>query len=287
MTDNSMRGKVCLITGATSGIGKASSLALAKQDASLVLVARNTEKAAQLKQYIKDESGNEDVDLIIGNLASLADIRRIAQDFIDSGKPLHVLLNNAGVTNMKRVLTVDGYEEMFAVNHLAYFLLTHLLLDRLKGNFPARIVNVASGAHAYCKSGINFEDINFEKGFGTMKVYGHSKLANILFTHQLAKKLEGSNVTVNCCHPGAVATGLGSNNGVLGKLAMTLLKPFFLSPEQGAATSIYLATSEEIQGSGGYYADCKPATVKPWAKDDAAAEWLWEMSLEMTGLTES
>ncbi|MGI9294849.1 MAG: SDR family NAD(P)-dependent oxidoreductase, partial [Pseudomonadales bacterium] len=159
MTDNSMRGKVCLITGATSGIGKASSLALAKRGAALVLVARSEDKAAQLKQSIKAETASEDVDLIIGDLASLAEIRRIAQTFIDSGKPLHVLLNNAGVTNMKRVLTVDGYEEMFAVNHLAYFLLTHLLLERLKGNVPARIVNVASGAHAFCKNGINFEDI--------------------------------------------------------------------------------------------------------------------------------
>lgn len=284
MNDKSMRGKVCLITGATSGIGKHSALALAKRGASLVLVARNHEKATQLKQLIGTETGNQDVDLIIGDLASLADIRRIAQSFIDSGKPLHVLLNNAGVINVKRVLTIDGYEEMFAVNHLAYFLLTHLLLDRLKGNFPARIVNVASSAHAYCKSGINFEDINFEKGFSAMKVYGHSKLANILFTRQLAKKLEGSNVTVNCCHPGTVATGLGTNNGLVGKLAMTLLKPFFRSPEQGAATSIYLATSDEVQGSGGYYADCKSASVKPWAEDAAAAEWLWEVSLEMTGL---
>lgn len=285
MTNNSMRGKVCLITGATSGIGKVSSVALADQGASLALVARNKEKAEQLKQFIKTETGNEDVNLIIGDLAAQADIRRIAQTFIDSGKPLHVLLNNAGVINTKRVITVDGYEEMFAVNHLAYFLLTHLLLDRLKGNFPARIVNVASGAHAFYKSGINFEDINFEQEFSTMKVYGHSKLANILFTRQLAKKLEGSNVTVNCCHPGTVATGLGSNNGVLGKLVMLLLKPFFRSPERGAATSIYLATSPEVQGSGGYYVDCKPARVKPWAEDDGAAEWLWEISLEMTGLT--
>lgn len=286
MTDNSMRGKVCLITGATSGIGKATSLALAQKSASLVLIARNEEKAAQLKQLIKTETGNEDVDLIIGDLASQAEIRRIAQTFVDSGKPLHVLLNNAGVTNMKRVLTVDGYEEMFAVNHLAYFLLTHLLLDRLKGNASARIVNVASGAHAFCKTGINFEDINFEQGFSGMKVYGHSKLANILFTRQLAKKLEGSNVTVNCCHPGAVATGLGTNNGILGKFVVALMKPFFRSPEQGAATSIYLATSAEVQGSGGYYADCKPGRLKPWAEDDAAAEWLWEMSLEMTGVAQ-
>ncbi len=286
MPDHSMRGKVCLITGATSGIGRASSLALAQKGASLILVARNKEKAAQLKQLVKMETGNEDVDLIVGDLSSQADIRRIAQTFIDSGKPLHVLLNNAGVVNMKRVLTVDGYEEMFAVNHLAYFLLTHLLLDRLKGNASARIVNVASGAHVFCKSGVNFDDINFEQGFSGIKVYGHSKLANILFTRQLAKKLEDSNVTVNCCHPGVVATGLGANNGVLGKLVMWLMKPFLRTPEQGAATSIYLASSVEVLGSGNYYADCKSAKVKPWAEDAAAAEWLWEMSLEMTGLVE-
>ncbi len=286
MTNNAMRGKVCLITGATSGIGEASARALAQQGATLVLVARNQHKATQLKQLIAAETGNQDVDLIIGDLASLAEVRHIAKRVIDLGKPLHVLLNNAGVTNTKRVVTVDGYEEMFAVNHLAHFLLTHLLLDRLKGNFPARIVNVASAAHAFCKTGINFEDVNFERGFGTVKVYGHSKLANILFTRQLAKKLEGGNVIVNCCHPGVVATGLVTNNGMLSKLMMKLLKPFLRTPEQGAATSIYLATSADVQGSGGYYVDCKPARVKPWAESDAAAEWLWEISLEMTGITE-
>ncbi len=286
MNGNAMRGKVCLITGATSGIGKASARALAQQGASLVLVARNQNKATQLQQLIAAESGNAAVDLIIGDLASLADVRRIAQQFIDLGKPLHVLLNNAGVTNTKRVLTVDGYEEMFAVNHLAHFLLTQLLLDRLKGNFPARIVNVASAAHAFCSSGINFEDINFAKGFGTVKVYGHSKLANILFTHQLAKRLEGSNVTANCCHPGVVATGLATNNGMLSRLTLALLKPFLRSPEQGAATLIYLSISAAVLGSGGYYVDCKPARVKPWAESDAAAEWLWEISLEMVGNAE-
>ena len=284
MTENVMRGKVCLVTGATSGLGKASALELARQGASLVLAARNQDKAEQLKQLIATETGNNDVDLILGDLASMADVRLIAQRFLDSGRPLHVLLNNAGVTNTKRVLTVDGYEEMFAVNHLAHFLLTHLLLDRLRGNFPARIVNVASAAHAYCKSGINFEDVNFEQGFGTVKVYGHSKLANILFTRQLAKKLAASNVTVNCCHPGVVATGLATNNGAMSKIALKMLKPFLRTPAQGAATQIYLATSSEVQGSGGYYADCQPAQAKPWAESDAAAEWLWEMSLEMAGI---
>ncbi len=285
MTDDEMRGRVCLITGATSGLGEASAFELAKRGASLVLVARNETKATQLKQQIATETGNKNVDLIVGDLASLADVRLIAQRFVDSGRPLHVLLNNAGVTNTKRVLTVDGFEEMFAVNHLAHFLLTHLLLERLRGNFPARVVNVASGAHAFCKSGINFEDVNFERGFGTVKVYGHSKLANILFTRQLAKKLAGSNVTVNCCHPGVVATGLATNNGTVSKLALKLLKPFLRTPAQGAATQIYLATSSAVEGSGRYYVDCRPARVKPWAESDAAAEWLWEMSLEMAGIT--
>ena len=286
MTHNAMRGKVCLITGATSGIGKAAAQALAQQGASLVLLARNPAKATQIKQLIAAETGNKDVDIIIGDLASLADVRRIAQGFIDLGKPLHVLINNAGVTNTKRVLTVDGYEEMFAVNHLAHFLLTHLLLNRLKGNFPARIVNVASAAHAFCKSGINYEDINFAEGFGTVKVYGHSKLANILFTRQLAKKLAGSNVIANCCHPGVVATGLATNNGTVSRIALALLKPFLRSPEEGAATAVYLATAAEVQSSGGYYVDCKPARVKPWAESDGAAEWLWEISSEMVGITE-
>lgn len=284
MTDSTMRGKVCLITGATSGLGKASAFELAARGASLVLVARSQEKATELSRLIGTETGNKDVHLILGDLASMADVRRIAQRFLDSGRPLHVLLNNAGVTNTKRILTVDGYEEMFAVNHLAHFLLTHLLLERLRGNFPARIVNVASAAHAYCKGGINFEDVNFEKGFATVKVYGHSKLANILFTRQLAKKLAGSNVTVNCCHPGVVATGLATNNGAMSKLALKLVKPFLRTPAQGAATQIYLATSSEVEGSGGYYVDCQAAQTKPWAASDAAAEWLWEMSLEMAGI---
>ncbi|MGI9293740.1 MAG: SDR family NAD(P)-dependent oxidoreductase [Pseudomonadales bacterium] len=234
-----------------------------------------------------EATGNDNITILLGDLANQQDIRSIASDFLATDKPLHVLLNNAGITNMKRELTVDGYEAMFAVNHLAYFLLTNLLLDCLKSSAPARIVNVASGAHSFVKDGLNVDDLNYEQGFSSMKVYGHSKLANILFTRELSQRLIDTDVTVNALHPGAVGTGLGAQNGWLGKAVTGMLKPFFRKPEKGAETAIYLATSTEVEGkTGGYYYDCQAKQPKPWAKDAAMAKKLWDKSAEMTGLAQ-
>ncbi len=186
-----------------------------------------------------------------------------------------MLLNNAGVMNTSRKETVDGYEETLAVNHFAPFLLTGLLLPALQNTPGARIVNVASDAHAFVK-GMGFEDMQATSNYKTFREYGRSKLANILFTRRLARLLKGQDITVNCLHPGAVATSLGSQNGFLGKMLPLLLKPFFRSPEQGAQTSIYLCSSKEVAGtSGEYFVNCKRSKPKPWALDDAAADRLW------------
>ncbi len=275
---------VCLVTGATSGIGTATAVAMAEHGYHVALLGRSADKLQTCKEHITQQTGSTDLSLYCGDLAVLDDVRRLAKEFIDSGMPLHRLISNAGVTNNQRRLTVDGYEEMFAVNHLAPLLLCNLLLDTVTATEAARIIVVASGAHAFHK-GIKFDDPHFESGFSSMKVYGHSKLANILFTRELSKRLEGTGVTANSCHPGAVGTNLGKNNGLLGKVLMGALKPFFRTPEKGAETSIFLACSDEVEGkSGDYYYNCKVAKTKPWAQDDEAAERLWQVSSQMVGL---
>ena len=276
----SMLNKVCLITGATSGIGRATALELAAQGAELFVVCRSGEKGEALIAEIKAASPDCAVTLLLGDLGKQADIHRVAQDFLATDKPLHLLLNNAGVVNTHRKLSGDGIEETFAVNHLAYFLLTELLRDRIVQSAPARIVSVASEAHTFVK-GVQFDDIEFATTpYKTFKVYGHSKLCNILWTRHLAKQLQGTGVTVNCVHPGPVNTGLGHQDHVIiGKIVGFIFKPFFRTPAQGAATSIFVATSPSLDNiSGEYFSDSKPKRVKPWAKDDAAAERLWQLS---------
>ncbi|MFK8020082.1 MAG: SDR family oxidoreductase [Pseudomonadales bacterium] len=275
---------VCMVTGATSGIGTSTALSMAEHGYEVVMLGRSEEKLLSCSRMISDRTGNLDVSFLCGDLASLNDVRRIAEEFLASGKPLHRFISNAGITNAKRQTSAEGFEEMFAVNHLAPFLLTNLLLERINSSKDARIVVVASGAHAFCK-GINFDDVNFESGFSSMKVYGHSKLANILFVHELAKRLSSTSTTANSCHPGAVATGLGTNNGLFGKVLMGALKPFFRTPEQGAETSLYLASSHDVgDSSGGYYYNCKMKTPKEWARDDEAAAKLWKLSEEMVAI---
>ena len=276
-----LSGKTCLITGATSGIGNATALALAQMGAQLVLVCRDRGRGEQTRSEIQARTPKARVEVMLADLASQQEIRRLAGEFLTSGRPLHLLINNAGIVNTSRSVTIDGIETVFAVNHLAYFLLTHLLLDRLKQSAPARIVNVASEAHKL--SGMNFDDLQAERRYRTMRVYGQSKLANILFTYELARLLQGTGVTVNCLHPGAVATGLGANNGVWAKPIIKLLGLFLRSPEQGAATSIYLASSGEVEGvSGQYFVDCQPRRSSPASYDEASAQRLWEISERMT-----
>ena len=279
-----MRGKYVLLTGATSGIGRACAHELARMGATVTIICRDEIKGKALMEEVVASAGNDKFEILIGDLGVQADIRRMADEYLASGKPIHVLLNNAAVVNVKRQVTVDGIEAMFATNHLAYFLLTNLLMERIKESAPARIVNVASSGHGLVKD-MGFDDIQAERFYKTFKIYGRSKLGNILFTRELAERLRSHDVTVNALHPGAVSTGLGAQNYAWSKALLALLRPFFRSPEQGAATSLYVATAEELNGiTGKYFADCKQANPKPWALDDAAARRLWALSEEMTGL---
>lgn len=276
--------KYCLITGATSGIGEATARSLTGLGMHLTVVCRNRDKGLLLKASL-EQSSRHPVDVIVGDFSRLSDVRQIAQDYLGTNKPLHLLVNNAGIVNTHRQVTEDGYEEMFAVNHLAPFLLTNLLLPVIKESAPARIVNVSSHAHTFVKN-MGFEDLQAEQQFKTFKVYGRSKLANILFTRELSHRLEGLGVTVNSLHPGAVSTGLGlQNSGFFSHILASVLRLFFKSPEQGAATSLYVATARELEGvSGQYFSNSKQAKPKPWAEDDNEASRLWQLSCDMTGL---
>lgn len=279
--------KVILITGATNGIGKVTALELAKQGYSVVIVGRNPAKTQATVSEIKLQSGSTKVDAIIADLSSLAEIRKLAAEFRQRYTRLDVLVNNAGAYYASRQESVDGYEMTFAVNHLAYFLLTNLLLDMLKASAPARIVNVSSDAHKGAK--INFDDLQSTKGYGAQGfgAYGVSKLANIMFTYELARQLEGTEITVNTLHPGLVATGFGTNNGGLMKLAMRFIHRFSISPEQGADTIIYLASSPEVEGiTGKYWVKRKAIQSSAASYDEAAQKRLWNVSAEMTGIAE-
>ncbi len=287
-TDNpqaDLTGKVCMITGATSGIGKAAAIALASCNPTLFLVARSPERAKRSVEEIAEASGNTKIETLIGDFASLQDIRRVAAEFLATGQPLHILFNNAGVVMLNREETVDGFETTFAVNHLGYFLLTNLLLDRIRESAPARIVNTASGAHAYSGGRLDFDDLQSSKSFSSMKVYAKSKLANILFTRTLGQKLDGSGVTVNCFHPGLVGSNLAVNNGLLAKLMVLALRPIARTNEKGAETGVYLCLSPKVEDKTGlYFYDKKPKWPKSYAQNDKDAARLWEESLKLTGL---
>ncbi len=278
-----MSGKVCMVTGATTGIGQVTARRLAEMGATVIAVARNPVKGETVVKAIKDSTGNQDVAFMLCDLSSQASIRKLARDFKDRYTRLHVLVNNAGALNFARSVTVDGLETTFAVNHLAYFLLTNLLLDVLKASAPSRVVNVSSAAHT--DGTITFDDLQGEKHFSGMKAYSQSKLANVLFTYALAKRLEGTGVTVNALHPGVIRSGFARNNGPLFNIGMSVVGLFFASPEKGAETSVYLASSPEVEGVTGQYF-VKKAAVKsaPASYDEAAAERLWKMSTELTGL---
>jgi NAD(P)-dependent dehydrogenase (short-subunit alcohol dehydrogenase family) len=276
--------KNVLITGATSGIGEATAIDLAKKGANIFFIARNNLKAQNLSDKIESISGKRSK-FFIADLASLKNIKDSALEFISLDIPLHVLLNNAGLINNNRKETVDGFEEVFSINHLAYFYLTHLLLDKLKEGTPSRIINVSSGAHAFVK-GFNFDDVNSLKEYKPFKVYGYSKLANILFTKKLSQVLENENITVNCLHPGVVGTGFGQNNGIFSKILFNLSKPFMRSSEKGAETSIYLCSSPDVSDvSGQYFYNCKIAKTTKWARSEEDADRLWNLSKELTRIT--
>tara|TARA_R110002110_G_scaffold409480_1_gene631836 strand:+ start:1065 stop:1922 length:858 start_codon:yes stop_codon:yes gene_type:complete len=278
-----LQSKHVLITGPTAGIGHTTALALAAQGANLTLLCRSPEKGAALAEEITAAGGAAPT-VVEMDMASLASVRQAAEQCLAPGRPIDVLLNNAGVVNTSRKTTVDGFEETLAVNHFAPFLLTGLLLPAIQEVPGARIVNVASAAHAFVRD-MGFADLHAEQGYKTFREYGRSKLANILFTRSLAQRLAEYPVTVNSLHPGAVSTSLGTQNGgVMSKILPLILKPFFRSPEKGAETSIYLCSSDEVAGvSGEYFVDCKPVRPKPWARDDEAAARLWRVTEESVG----
>lgn len=274
-----MHNQTVLITGATSGIGRATALGVARLGAAVVVLCRDRGKGEALLPELR-AAGAADVGLIVADLAVQSEVRRAAAEFLASGRPLHVLVNNAGVVNLERTLTPDGLETTFAVNHLAYFLFTLLLLERLRASAPARIVNVSSEAHKF--GALDFDDLQNQQRYRSMRVYGQSKLANILFTRELARRLEGSGVTANSLHPGAVATGLGTNNGRWARALIGLLGYVFRSPADGAATSLYLASAPQVEGvSGRYFVNCREKTPSAAAQDAAAAARLWSVSEQL------
>ncbi|MFK7845456.1 MAG: SDR family oxidoreductase [Rhodothermales bacterium] len=280
---NSMKGKVCIVTGANSGIGLETARGLAQAGATVVLACRNEQKGQEARADITSTTGNPNIHLMLVNLDEMASIRAFASAFKKDFNRLDVLVNNAGVIIPRRKTTVDGFEATFAVNHLAYFLLTHLLLDVLKATPKARIVNVSSDAHRAAK--IDFADLQAENGYAGYKIYARSKLANILFTSELARQLTGQSPTVNSLHPGVVATNFAKGESSFFTFFFRLFSPFFLSSTKGAQTSLYLATSPEVEGVTGKYFD-RSAEKKPSAaaSDQETAKRLYEISAKLTGV---
>ena len=278
--DIDVSGKTMLVTGATNGIGRVTARELARLGAQVTILSRNAEKCARVAEEIRKDTGNP-VEYLAADLSTLAGIMQAAETFKKRRRRLDVLVNNAGGIFIRRTITSDGLEMTFALNHVAYFLLSGLLLDVLKQSSPARVVNVASGMHMGAH--LDFDDLQNEKHYSGFRAYGRSKLANILFTYELARKLEGSGVTVNCVHPGYVNTGLSLNNGLIfGVFAGLSARLFGRKPEEGARTSIYLAASPEVQGvTGKYFADCKPVSSSLESYDTTAATRLWHASLEI------
>lgn len=279
-----MHGKVCLVTGATRGIGLEAAKALASQGATVVLVGRDTSRIESSLAHVRQAAPDARVEGLQADFASLRDVRGLAEAFKARYSRLDVLLNNAGLVLHERQRTKDGFEAMFGINHLAPYLLTRLLLDMLKASGPARVVNVSSEAHRYAR--LDFADLQSERGFNMMRVYGTSKLANILFTHALSRRLEGSRVTTNSLHPGVVRTGFGQNTRGWMNFVVNAFGLFFLTAERGARTSVYLASSPEVEGvSGQYFIRCRRRTPSRAARNEQLADRLWQVSAELTGLS--
>ena len=281
-SNTSMQGKICMVTGANSGIGKTTAMGLAEMGATVVMVSRDLARGKAAQSEIKAKSGNDAVDLLLADLSSQQSIRQLAEHFKHRYTKLHVLINNAGMSSLRRRETVDGLEMTFAVNYLAPFLLTNVLLDVIKASAPSRIINVSSDAH---EAGyINMDDLQSEKHY--RRAYGQSKLALVLFTYELARRLQGTGVTANCLHPGFVATNFGQNGtGPLGRGVMKVISRFGMSPEEGAKTSIFLATSPEVEGvTGRYFVKSIPKRSAPITYDSSLQRQLWEESARLVKL---
>jgi NAD(P)-dependent dehydrogenase (short-subunit alcohol dehydrogenase family) len=279
-----MAGKLALITGGNAGIGRETAVGLARKGAQVVITSRDAARGGDALADIKRRSGNENVDVMSLDLARLASVREFASAFLDRYDRLDVLIDNAGLVLGSRTVTEDGYETTFQVNHLGHFLLTELLRDRLVASAPSRIVIVSSDAHKSARNGLDFDDLQSQRKYRSFGVYGKTKLANILFTRELARRLDGTGVTVNAVHPGFVASRFGrdGDTGLLGRIAMPLVRPFALNAEQGAQTSIYLASDPAVEGiTGAYWVKCAPVTPSDAAQDDAAARKLWDASEQL------
>jgi NAD(P)-dependent dehydrogenase (short-subunit alcohol dehydrogenase family) len=275
-----MAGKICMITGANSGIGLVTARELADRGAALVLVCRDRARGEAALAEIKARSGNDGVELMLCDLASQRSIREFAEEFKRTHDRLDVLVNNAGVYIRNRTVVEGNLETTFAVNHLAYFLLTNLLLDVIEPSASARIINVASGAHTYGR--MDFDNLQGEKSYSGVRAYTNSKLANVLFTYELARRLKATSVTANCLHPGAVATSIFR---ALPKFVESLIKMMTLSPEKGAETSIHLAASPEVEGvTGKYFVKKTETRSSPESYNEDTARKLWTVSERLTGL---
>ncbi len=271
-----------MITGANSGIGKVIAKRLAGIGATVVMVCRNRSKGELALREIKNETSNDSVDLMLADLSSLESVRQLAKDFLQKYEKLHVLVNNAGLILGNRVATPDGLESTFVVNYLSHFLLTNLLLGTLKASAPSRVVNITSDAHF--SGHIDFDDPQGEKHYGGLRAYSQSKLAQVVFTYELAKRTMGSGVSVNCVHPGAVRTKWGNGAGLL-EIGIRIARPFMLSPEKGAETPIYVATSAEVKDvTGKYFSKKKESESSKESYDANVSKKLWELSDELTKL---
>jgi len=278
-----MDSKTCIVTGANSGIGLEIARGLAEMGARVMMVARDADRGEAARADVIGISGNDRVDLLVCDLASQRQIHDFASTLLERCDTIDVLVNNAGLTVAGYELTEDGIETTFAVNHLAPFLVTNLVLDRLRASAPARVVTVASDAHR--GNVIDFDDVAAPRHYSPWRAYGTSKLANILFTRELARRLEGSGVTATSLHPGVVRTGFGRSGPWFVRLWFKMAGAFLLTPEQGADTAVWLATSPEVEGqSGGYHAKRRLVQPSRAARDPGSAARLWQLSLELTGL---
>ncbi|MCB0091124.1 MAG: SDR family oxidoreductase [Caldilineaceae bacterium] len=279
-----IRHKICMVTGANVGIGKETARALASAGARVIMVCRSRTRGEAARAEIIEQSGNDEVELMLADLSVQADVRKLAAAFQRQHEALHVLVNNAGAYFPQRTESADGLEMTWALNHLGYFLLTNLLLDVIKRSAPARIINVSSAGHTH--GTIDFDDLQMRRNYGGFQAYARSKLANLLFTYELARRLAGTAVTVNALHPGAVNTNIWNNvDGLLGRLLRAVGKFYFLPVEAGAATAIYLATSPDVTGvTGQYFAKQKAVRSSPGSYRTDVAARLWDVSTAMTGL---
>jgi retinol dehydrogenase 14 len=279
-----MAGKTVLVTGGTAGIGRATAIGLAMMGAHLGITGRDRGRTEEAAAEIRAASGGP-VDVFVADLSSQAQVRRLADEVLQACPRMDVLVNNVGGYWNTRHVTADGLERTFALNHLAPFLLTNLLLDRLTQSAPARVVTVASNAHTTGQ--IDFDDLQGEQSYSGSRAYSQSKLGNILFTYELGRRLPASAVTANALHPGVVNTSFGAEDpGGVQRLFVPFVRPFLKTPEQGAATSIHLASSPDLeQVSGRYFANSKPKSSSKASYDQAAAARLWQVSVELVNLT--